>query len=129
MVKGAYAQAIANAAEAISSATDGPFTAATIQWPGTPTWTVGGDIDTPGTPIEANCIAQVSAPDTKMRAEEGFVEKDMRVLIPAASLSGDAPTTSARIVVAGGNHPGTYSLESVAGDSAGAGYVCRARPS
>lgn len=129
MVTSVYAQAIANAASAVSSSTDGPFTAATLTWPGAPTWTAGGDIDTPGTPVEANCIAQVSAPDTKMRAEEGFVERDMRVLIPAASLAGDAPDTTARIVIAGGNHPGTYSLESVAGDSAGAGFVCRARPS
>ena len=68
----------------------------------------------------------MSAPTTAMRAEEGFRETDMRLLVLAAPFDGTLDG-DATVVVASGLHAGSWSIESITRDSAGLGWVCRGR--
>ena len=72
--------------------------------------------------IAANGSAD--APTQAMRAAEGFMETDARVIVLAFAASLD---TKARITVASGANAGTWELLSVTRDPAGIGYECRGR--
>ena len=121
-----FDQAFARIATGFSAMAGGPFSDAVVTWAGTPVKDAGGSITTPGTPVSLDCKAQFDAPTQAMRAAEGFLESDARVIVLAASLAGGLDTT-ARIVKATGPYAGTWALLSVAGDPAGVGYECRAR--
>ena len=103
-----------------------PFGDAVASWPGVPSHDAGGSITTPAAPTTASCKAQFDAPTQAMRASEGFLETDARILVLAASLVGTLDE-SAKIVVASGANTGTWALLSVTRDPAGIGYECRAR--
>lgn len=103
-----------------------PFEDVAAIWPGTAEYDDGGSIVTPGTSVSKTCKAQFDAPTEAMRGDPGFIERDMRLLVLAATLDGILDS-AAKIVVASGEHAGTWSLESVQGDPASIGWECRAR--
>lgn len=103
-----------------------PFRAATARWPGAAVKDAGGSIVTPGTPSLHDCKAQFDAATQAMRAAEGFLETDVRILVLATSL-GRALDSAAQIIVASGSNAGTWALLSCQRDPAGVGYECRAR--
>lgn len=118
-----FAEAFAAIATGFSALAGGPFSPATLRWPGEPTLDSGGSITTPGTPTEAACQAQVDIATEAMRADADFQQNDVRLLI----LSATAPDESASVEIIGGGHPGVYALQSVSRDPAGVGYECRGR--
>ena len=114
----------ANLATGFADQFGAPFIAAAATWPGTATYDTGGSITAPGTPVSLTCKVQFDAPTQAMRAAEGFMETDARIIVLAFSATLD---TKARIVVASGANAGTWDLLSVVRDPAGIGYECRAR--
>jgi len=58
--------------------------------------------------------------------DPGFLARDMRMIVLAGTLDGTLDSL-AKVVVASGEHAGTWSLESVQGDPVGIGWECRAR--
>ncbi|MEY4838688.1 MAG: hypothetical protein RLZZ475_2547 [Pseudomonadota bacterium] len=121
-----FAETFANIATGFAAQFGGPFQDATAIWPGTPTYDAGGSITAPGTPASYTCKAQFDAPTEAMRADPGFLERDMRLIVLAGTLAGTLDS-AAKIVVSDGAHAGTWSLETCQGDPVGIGYECRAR--
>lgn len=121
-----FDQVFANLAVGFSAQFGGPYFDAVATWPGTPVKDAGGSITVPASPITKPCKAQVCQPSDEMRADAGFRERDMQVNVLAVTLDGrlDADAT---ITVSAGPHAGTWALQSVTGDSAGIGWVCRGR--
>jgi len=91
-----------------------------------PTFDAGGSIVAPGQSVERQCSVQVDSVTEAMRAQDGFTEGDVRLLVLTGTLAGILDT-SARISVAAGPHAGEYSVESVTKDVAGTHYDCRGR--
>lgn len=102
----------------------GPLVDATARWPGSPVRDAGGSITTPGTPISSAVKAQFDAPTHAMRDAEGFLETDSRILVLTFDRSLDS---AANIIVAAGEHAGTWALQSCVRDPAGIGWECRGR--
>lgn len=119
-------QAFADIALAFSGAGLGAFHDAIAKWPGTPTMTSGGSIDTPGTPTERECSVQVDAVTEAMRLADGYTDKDMRLLVLTATLEGDL-NTDATIDVLAGPHMGEWMLASCDRDPCGVYFECRGR--
>lgn len=117
-------QVFSNLATGFAAQFGAPFGDAVATWPGTATFDSGGSITAAGTPVSLACKAQFDAPSQAMRAAEGFVETDARIIVLAFSATLD---TKARIVVATGANAGTWELLSVVRDPAGIGYECRGR--
>ena len=116
----------ANLATGFAAQFGAPFEDASATWPGSATFDAGGSITSAGTPASHTCKAQFDAPTQAMRAAEGFMETDARIIVLAASLAATLDTR-ARIVVASGANAGTWELLSVVRDPAGIGYECRGR--
>lgn len=119
-------QIFASLATGFAAQFGAPFQDVTATWPGTAVYDDGGSIVTPGTPVSLPCKAQFDVPTEAMRSDPGFLEKDMRLIVLTATLDGTLDS-EAKIVVATGEHAGTWSLESITGDPAGIGWECRAR--
>ena len=119
------AEAFADIALGISAATGAGFHAAKAKWPGTPVM-AGGSIVTPGTPVSKDCSVQVDAATEAMRLAEGYQDRDMRLLVLAATLDGDLDT-SATINVLAGPHAGEWMIASVDRDPCGVYWECRGR--
>ena len=117
-------QMFANLATGFAAQFGAPFEDATATWPGTATFDAGGSITSAGTPASHTCKAQFDAPTQAMRAAEGFMETDARLIVLAFAATLD---TRARITVASGANAGTWELLSVVRDPAGIGYECRGR--
>lgn len=117
-----FDQAFSRIATGFAGIAGGPFTDATVTWPGTPTMDAGGSITSAGTPVVKTCKAQIDAATQAMRLAEGFLETDVRILVLVASLDGTLDT-QAKVTRAGV----TYSLLSCTLDPAGVGYECRGR--
>lgn len=121
------AAAFADIAAGFSAAGIGAFHDATATWPGTPTLDSGGSIATPGTPVEKACSVQVDAATEAMRADDGFVDGDVRLLVLADSLDGDMDT-EATIEIEGGPFEGTsWMVASAVRDPCGVYWECRGR--
>ena len=116
----------ANLATGFAATFGSPFEDARAAWPGVPMRDSGGSIVTPGDPVELDCKAQFDAPTQAMRADAGFLQTDVRILVLAASLAGTLDT-AARIVIASGANAGAWELMSCTRDPAGIGYECRGR--
>jgi len=114
----------ANLATGFAAQFGAPFEDATATWPGTATFDTGGSITAAGTPASHTCKVQFDAPTQAMRAAEGFMETDARLIVLAFAATLD---TRARITVASGANAGTWELLSVTRDPAGIGYECRGR--
>lgn len=120
------AQAFADMALGISTAMGGPYHDALAKWIGTPTTDDGGSITSPGTPVAKSCSVQVDAASEQMRTDADFQEKDMRLLILAATLEGDMDT-GATVQVLEGPHEGEWDIRSAARDPFGIYWECRGR--
>jgi hypothetical protein len=111
-------------AGAVSAAVGGPYHAATLTYPGTPVFDDGGSIISPGTPVEVSCRVQVDSVTEAMRQAEGFLERDVRILI----LGPDMLTTEPDLSISAGPFSGqSYSLITVQRDPLAFGWECRAR--
>lgn len=121
-----FAETFANMATCFAAQFGGPFQEVTARWPGTATYDDGGSITAAGTPITRTCKAQFDMPTEAMRADPGFLERDMRMIVLTATITGTLDS-AANIVVSSGPHAGVWSLETCQGDPAGIGYECRAR--
>ncbi len=121
-----FADIFASLATGFAEQFGAPFIEVTAVWSGAADFDTGGSIITPGVPIEKLCRAQFDVPSEGMRNDPGFLSRDVRLIVLAGTLDG-ALDSAAKIVVAGGEHAGTWSLESVTGDPAGIGWECRAR--
>ena len=119
----AFDAMFAGLATAFSDTSGGPYQAAVARWPGTATYDAGGSIAAPGTATTVDCRAQGEAATQAMRADVGFLETDIRLLV----LGLTALDTGAQIEIAAGPHAGTWALISVARDPVGVGWECRAR--
>ncbi len=108
----------------VSEAVGGPYAAGKLLYAGVAVKDDGGDIVTPGTPSEIAIRVQVDRVTEAMRQEEGFLERDVRLLI----LGPDTLTTDPDVSVAEGPFAGqSYSLQTVGRDPLGFGWECRAR--
>lgn len=116
----------ANLATGFAAQFGAPFQDVVARWPGTAIYDDGGSIVTPGTPVDKPCKAQFDAPTEAMRSDPGFLETDVRIIVLSGTLDGSL-NSEAKVIVGDGEHAGTWSLESVLGDSAGIGWECRAR--
>lgn len=119
-------QLFADIATGFSGEHGAPFVDATAVWGGTPTKDAGGSITVAGAPVSKTCKAQFDAATQAMRDAEGFLETDVRVLVLSATLDA-VLNTQAKILVATGDHAGTWSLLSCTRDPAGIGFECRGR--
>lgn len=118
--------AFASIAGSFSQMAGGPFVDAVAKWPGTPTYDSGGSIVLPGAPTSYACRAQFDAPTQQMRAAEGFLQTDVRILVLATSIS-RVLDTAATITVASGPNAGTWAILTCQRDPAGVGFECRGR--
>lgn len=120
------AEAFAGIANAFSRAGIGPYRDAEAIWPGVPVTDEGGSIVEPGVPIVYPCQVQVDSASEAMRAEAGFTEKDVALVILAASLP-VSMDTEAEVEVLKGDHVGLYSVKSANLDSMATHWLCRGR--
>ena len=121
-----FDSAFANLATAFSNMAGGPFIEAVATWPGAPTYDSGGSITAAGEAVSYACRAQFDAPTQAMRAAEGFLQTDMRVLVLAKSIAVPLDT-GAQIVVADGPNAGTWALLTCQRDPVAIGYECAGR--
>ena len=120
------ADAFAGIATAFSSAGLGAFYDSTATWAGVPVTDDGGSIVSPGDPVTAPCLCQVDVVTDAMRAEAGFVDRDVRLLVLRSTLSRRLDT-DATITVLAGPSAGVYSVQSAALDPIGSHWDCRGR--
>ncbi|MFS0771039.1 hypothetical protein [Sphingomonas sp. 1P08PE] len=119
-------QAFADIGMAFSAAGLGAYFDSEVRWPGTPVLDDGGSITTPGTPIVKPCQVQVDAATEAMRAQEGYRDIDVRLLVLTASLAGQLDT-DAIVHVTAGPSAGAWALQSVTLDPMGVYWDCRGR--
>lgn len=112
----------ANLATNFAAQFGAPYADAVATWPGMPTKDAGGSITSPGAPVSKTCKVQIDAATQSMRAAEGFLETDVRLLVLSATLAGQLDT-AARVTTGGR----TYAVLSCVGDPAGIGWECRGR--
>lgn len=123
----AIPEAFAAIAQSFSAAGLGAFYDGNAKWPGTATFDDGGSITAPGTPDEKACQVQIDQVTEAMRQADGFTDKDMRLLVLAATLDGDLDT-KATIEVEAGPYEGTiWTLASCVRDPCGVYFECRGR--
>jgi hypothetical protein len=113
----------ADLATGFSETFGGPYHEAQVVRQSAPTYDSGGSIVTPGATLREDCRAQGDAATEAMRAAEGFLATDIRLLVIGAT----ALDTSAKVELLAGPHIGTWALLSVQRDPAGVGFECGAR--
>lgn len=86
----------------------------------------GGSLAAPVRPARIACRVQVDVATEAMRAQDGFTDKDVRLLILRDGLAVEL-NTDVSVEVAGGPHAGTYSVQSVGADAMGVYWDCRGR--
>lgn len=118
-----FERAFTGIAAAVSAAYGGPYYPAVARWPGNPGIDPAGSIFEPGEPVEIACSAQGETATDAMRREDGFREKDIRLLI----IGTETLDTQAIVTVTAGPHAGRWALQTVERDPVGIGWVCRAR--
>jgi hypothetical protein len=118
---GAFAGIAARFSDAIGS----PYHAAIVHTASAPVLDDGGSIVTPGAPVERDCLCQVDVASERMRAQVGYADKDVALLV--IGLTGELDT-SARIEVTAGPGAGLYTVQSAERDPGGVGWAARGRP-
>lgn len=118
--------AFAGIAVAFSRAGLGAFYDSVASWPGEPLLDAGGSIVSPGVPAEKPCSCQVDIVTEAMRAEAGFTDRDVRLLVLCTTLDGPLDT-AATVTVQAGPNAGAYNVQSVALDPIGSRWDCRGR--
>lgn len=116
------ASAFAGIGVAMSRAGLGPYRDAEAIWPGVPVTDEGGSIVEPGVPIVYPCQVQVDNASEAMRAEAGFRDTDVALVVLADTLAVSLDT-DAEIVREGV----AYSVQSAALDSMATHWLCRGR--
>lgn len=116
----------ANLANGFAAQFGAPFQAATARWQGDPVKDAGGSIVSPAAPISIPCRVQFDVATQAMRAAEGFLETDVRIIVLSAGLSRTLDS-EAEIVVSSGQYGGTWAVLSCTRDPVGIGFECRAR--
>lgn len=86
----------------------------------------GGSIVTPGVVVERDCMIQVDSVTEAMRSQEGYTDRDVRLLVLSTTLVG-LLDTSATVNVLEGPNPGSYSLQTCVRDPMGVYWECRGR--
>lgn len=146
------ARAFAGIATMASAAFGGLYFAARLIRYTDPILDDGGSIIVPSEPVSRDCLAQVDVMTEGMRAQQGFAERDVRILILQASLTAlpevpfddasefddgaefvevaDAPpiTTDETLQILAGLNAGSYSIQSVGADPVAIGWEVRGRP-
>lgn len=121
-----FAERFAGIAAAIGARYGGPFHAGRLVWPGEPVLDDGGSIVEPGTPVAFDCSVQIDACTEAMRAEAGYTDRDVRLIVLAPGL-GRALDSDATIEVLAGPHAGTYSVQGQTLDPVGVAFDGRGR--
>jgi hypothetical protein len=106
---------------------DGPFWPARIVSQGAIVFDAGGSIDP--SPLGAwlrECLVQIDAADTAMRAEQGFAEADRQMIIPAGTIEGPV-TTDHQVEVRSGPFAGLWNIETVSLNSVASRWRVRGR--
>lgn len=126
-----FAERFSGIAQAISARYGGPYHPGKLRWPGTPVTDDGGSIITPGTPEIYDCSVQIDVVTDAMRAEAGYVDRDVRVIVLAPNLPKPVDTDATVEVLAGvgvpAHHVGTWSVVSESQDVLGYAYDGRGR--
>lgn len=120
------AAAFADISAQFSAVFGGPYFDAMVMTPGVPVTDDGGSIVTPVASTERTCQCQVDDCTEDQRAEAGYTDKDVRLLILTATLAGGLDTEDT-LTVLGGPRAGSYSVQSVSGESFGIYWQCRGR--
>lgn len=118
------ADAFTSIAAGFSSALGGPYHPSIVRTQEDPVYDDGGSIITPGDVVERDCLCQVDSVTEAMRAEKGYADQDVRLLI--IDLKGSLDT-DAVVEVTGGPHVGTYSVQTVSADPFSIYRECRGR--
>lgn len=121
------AERFASIANRISAAVGGPYHAGRVNMPGRVKYDDGGSIVTPAAPMSYDCMVQVEAVTEAMRAEAGFAEKDVRLMILRNGLFVEINTDATVEVLAGPFAGASYSIQSVGGDGMAVYWDCRGR--
>lgn len=126
-----FAEAFAAIAQGFSASFGGPFYPGKLHWPGSPVYDDGGSIVTPGAPVEHDCMVQIDAVTEAMRLQEGFTEKDVRIIILAPALARPVDTDAEVEVLPGPavpvQHVGRWSIQSETMDAVGCAFDGRGR--
>jgi hypothetical protein len=120
------ADAIAGIAVAFSAAGLGPYHPSKVITITDAVYDDGGSILTPGIVVERDCMIQVDSVTEAMRSQEGYTDRDVRLLVLSTTLAG-ALDTSATVNVLEGPNPGAYSLQTCVRDPMGVYWECRGR--
>lgn len=121
------AGAFAEMSAAFRDEGEGPYWPAYIVSQGKMQFDNGGSLVPLSTaPWKRDCTARVESAGTVMRAQEGFAETDMAIVIPAGSLSGPISTDDV-VQIRSGPDAGRWSVQSVRRSSAGAVWELRGR--
>jgi hypothetical protein len=118
--------AFANIAVAFSRAGLGPFHPSKVITTTGAVYDDGGSIVTPGQVFRRDCMCQVDSVTEAMRAQDGYTDRDVRLLVLSTTLAG-ALDTSATVEVLEGPNPGVYSLQTCDRDPMGVYWECRGR--
>jgi len=120
------ADAFAQIAGTVSEAFDGPYHPARLRWTLSDVKDDGGSIITPGAAQDFVCKVQVNHATDAMRAEAGFIETDMRLLVIAKGIwvPVDLQIT---VDIPLGEWAGTWELQSGTRDTLGFAYDARGR--
>ena len=118
------ADAFAGIAAQLSQSMGGPYHAARVTWQGVPTLDDGGSIETPGTPISYDCMAQIDIVTQAMRSLPEYTDKSVRILVLQLERKID---TDARVTVSAGPNQGAYLIDKVMDDAAGVYHDCLGR--
>lgn len=122
-----YGALYAEYGQALACQGDGPFWPAQIISQTRPSFDDGGSLVVSEVgPWKRDCVVQIDAADTAMRAEQGFAEGDRRFIVPAGALSGPV-TTDHRIDVRSGPFAGVWGVESVGQNAVASQWVMRGR--
>jgi hypothetical protein len=119
-------EAFAQVALAVSTAFGGPYHDGVLRWPGDAELDDGGSIVTPGEPVEFDCSVQIDVVTEAMRAEAGYTDKDVRLIVLVPGL-GRAVDSDATLEVLAGPHVGLWSIAGASFDTLGFAFDGRGR--
>lgn len=121
-----WSGAFANIAAAFVDGGNGPFVSAAVLTKTAPVYDDGGDIVTPGTPVERSCLAQADLCGEAMRGEDGYADGDVQIIILCDTLDG-AIDSDARVRINAGPFAGTWTVQSLSRDPVAVGWSIRGR--
>lgn len=97
-----------------------------VHAPAAPVFDEGGSIVPGAAPTEFDCRVQPDKVSERMRATDGYTDKDIALIVLTSGL-GTAIDTDCRIEVLSGMHSGLWMIDMADLDAAGSHYMCRGR--